>query len=322
MIEKITKLCWNDFKWMKPSGTHGKSRSKNSHERYNGYGHEEWLLDKSKVIKGFHYGFVQALNLRTNLHLDQAYKVWLYSFTEKQKYIVGFIDSCQRISQHDSVEIYKIYKKNGWLREMVVDLETAGILSEPLKNTSPEIFFNVRFKINDVHMFDDYLPLAEEDDNIKISRYKLLDKKGDFKFKELKDIIGYKRKAVEATFINPYHRKIQDTLVSILKKDDRFSKIRKEFEFVDVRATLDKKEIIFYEIKTDTAKNNIRQAIGQLLEYSFFPSETKSDKMIIIGDREPEENVKAYLNKLRRTTSLNIWYQWINMETKLISNKY
>jgi hypothetical protein len=33
MNEKITKLCWNEFGWIKPSGSHGKSSVKKTHEK-------------------------------------------------------------------------------------------------------------------------------------------------------------------------------------------------------------------------------------------------------------------------------------------------
>ena len=113
MIEKISKICWNDFNWIKPSGTNGKSPSLNSYENEQGFGHEEWLLDKSKVINGFHYGFLQPLNLVTDRHVGKEYKIWLYTVTGKQKILVGSIDNAYCISKDESEEIFNFYKKNG-----------------------------------------------------------------------------------------------------------------------------------------------------------------------------------------------------------------
>lgn len=319
MTEKITKLCWNEFGWVKPSGSHGKSTVKKTHENSFGYGHEEWLLDKSKVINGYHYGFIQPLNLITDKHISKNYKLWLYSFTDKQKFIIGNIGKCQRISPEESIEIYKKYKSKGWLSEMVTDLEDAGINPSQFNKTTPDIFFNIKFKINDINLFDNYKALSDEDNNIRINRYKLLDKDNEFLYKQIK---GYKRKGTAETFVNPYHKAMQEVLLKILKKEPSYSQVKKEFEFVDVQGIFNKMQIHYFEIKTDTPKNNIRQAIGQLLEYTYFPNVNKAQKLFIIGDKEPNEDVINYMNKIRAVTSLNIYFKWINMETNILSDEY
>lgn len=319
MIEKITKLCWNEFGWVKPSGSHGKSSVKKTHENSFGYGHEEWLLDKSKIINGYHYGFIQPLNLKTNLHIGKQYKLWMYSFTNKQKFIIGYIDKCERIDEKESIEVYKKYKNKGWLNEMVSDLENAGINSSQFNKTPSNIFFNIKFKINDINLFDEYLPLSEKDKNIRISRYKLLNKDNDFIFKLSR---GYKRKAIAETFVNPYHKSIQEVLIKLLKRDTNYSQVKKEVEFVDVRGVYNNEEIHFFEIKTDTPKNNIRQAIGQLLEYTFFPDTNKANKLYIIGDKTPNSEVAKYLNTLREITSLNVYYKCLDMENNTLSVDY
>ena len=316
MTEKITKLCWNEFGWVKPSGSHGKSTVKKTHENSFGYGHEEWLLDKSKIINGYHYGFIQPLNLKTNLHIGKQYKLWMYSFTDKQKFIIGYIDKCERIDEKESIEVYKKYKNKGWLNEMVSDLENAGINSNQFNKTPSNIFFNIKFKINDVNLLDEYLPLSEKDKNIRISRYKLLNKDNDFIFKVS---TGYKRKAIAETFVNPYHKSMQEVLMKLLKKDTNYSDVKKEVAFVDVRGVYNNDEIHFFEIKTDTPKNNIRQAIGQLLEYTFFPDKNKANKLYIIGDKIPNSEVAKYLNTLRNITSLNVYYKCLDMENNTLS---
>ena len=57
--EKIARICWNTNYWQKPSGKDGKS--KDTYELINGYGHEEWLFDKEKIIDGYHYSFLQGI---------------------------------------------------------------------------------------------------------------------------------------------------------------------------------------------------------------------------------------------------------------------
>ena len=59
---KIARICWNNNSWKFPSGLKGKSKDNDAFERKYGFGYEEWLFDKRKIINGKHYGFLQPLN--------------------------------------------------------------------------------------------------------------------------------------------------------------------------------------------------------------------------------------------------------------------
>lgn len=321
MIEKISKICWNDNNWARPSGTNGKSTSSEAYENSEGFGHEEWLLDKSKVINGYHYAFLQPLNLKTDRHVGQVYKIWLYTITSKQKFLVGYIDKAMCISKEESIETCKVYKQKGWLKDMVKDLESAGINPINLKETPASIFFNVKFRVKDIRLFDDFPVIADGDHNLTTTRYKLLDKVSDFKFEgtKQKGTESYSRKAGAEIFVDPYHNKIQNALSKFLKTSGQFRNIKIETDYVDVQATSNDGIVHFFEIKTDTPKNNIRQALGQLLEYSMYPNKQLSQKLIIVGDAEPSEEVKKYVRHLRATTDLNLFYQWIDMDNGRLS---
>jgi hypothetical protein len=323
MTEKISKICWNDFKWSKPSGTNGKSTSTEAYENIVGYGHEEWLLDKARVVNGFHYGFLQPLNLKTERHVDNTYKIWLYSITGKQKFLIGYINNAICISKAESVEVYKIYKEKGWLKEMVNELENAGINSINLRETPASIYFNVKFKIKDIKISDDFQKISTKDRNLTTTRYKLLDKIADFKFEKIKEkgTASYSRKSVSATIVDPYHSKIQNTLAKILRAGGEFKNIKVEYKKVDIQATSNDGQLHFFEIKTDTPKNNIRQAIGQLFEYSFFPASDRAKKLIIVGDESPSKEVRTYIQHIRRKTKAKIYYRWVDMENNLLSNE-
>lgn len=321
MTEKISKICWNDNKWIKPSGTNGKSPSTESYENSEGFGHEEWLFDKSKIVNGYHYGFLQPLSLTTDRHVGNNYRIWLYSSTSGYKYLIGYIDNAICISSDESEKTYQVYKKNGWLKEMIDDLTNAGINPTKLKSSTPKGFFNLKFKIKAVKLFDEYKMLSAFDKNLTTSRYKLLDKVSNFKFDEVKQkgTSCYTRKSIEKTFVDPYHNKIQNALSKYLRLSGQFNNVQVEKNSVDVQATSKNGELYYFEIKTDTAKYNIRQAIGQLFEYSFYPNSNKADKLIIVGDEEPSKLVRVYIKHLREQTGLKIFYRWIDMEREILS---
>ena len=70
----------------------------------------------------------------------------------------------------------------------------------------------------------------------------------------------------------------------------------------------------FYEIKTaDSVKGCIRQAIPQLLEYAYWQTADQAvDKLIIVGPPPLTPDAEAYLERLRTSFSIPIYYQQLN----------
>lgn len=66
----------------------------------------------------------------------------------------------------------------------------------------------------------------------------------------------------------------------------------------------------FYEIKTSiSARACIREALPQLLEYSFWPKAQVAERLIIVGEPEPDDETRSYLGALTKMFSLPIEYQ-------------
>jgi hypothetical protein len=70
----------------------------------------------------------------------------------------------------------------------------------------------------------------------------------------------------------------------------------------------------FYEIKTgNSARSCIRQALAQLLEYSFWPGGQEAERLIIVGEPSPDQESRSFLAELRRRFSLPIEYRRIHL---------
>ena len=68
-------------------------------------------------------------------------------------------------------------------------------------------------------------------------------------------------------------------------------------------------EIRFYEIKTSkVARLAIRQAIPQLLEYAFYPSQNRADVLIIVAPAEPSADDLSYIKNLKEKFKIPIEY--------------
>jgi hypothetical protein len=84
---------------------------------------------------------------------------------------------------------------------------------------------------------------------------------------------------------------------------------------VDV-AILEGESYTYYELKTGlSAQKCIREAIGQLMEYSFWAGSQRADKLVVVGEPSYDAEAKAYVKKLRKDFSLPIEYQQFDMKS-------
>ena len=78
---------------------------------------------------------------------------------------------------------------------------------------------------------------------------------------------------------------------------------------------------IYYEIKICvSAQSCIRQAIGQLLEYSYWPGSNQADRLIVVGEPELDSHAREYLEMLRNEFRLPIHYQQFDMKSKKLKD--
>jgi hypothetical protein len=71
-------------------------------------------------------------------------------------------------------------------------------------------------------------------------------------------------------------------------------------------------EYWFYEIKTaGSPRACLREAIGQLLEYAFWPGGQGATRLIVVGESAIDRDSLEYLNRLKGRFSLPIDYEQI-----------
>lgn len=331
---KLSKICWNTENWKFPSGSQGKSVSAEAYEADTGYGHEEWLLDKSKIVDGYHYAFLQPLNIKTDKHENQVYNISLFTINNLNKqYFAGEIKNVECINSDESLRVFKIYKTKGWIEKMREDVERVGANYEKFNETPPEIFFNIRFKFNDVFQPDELIEVAENDINITTNRYKLLPRKSEIIFgtdNEEDETEGNKKNTNKRKKVfnsdceyDPYHDQMQNAIFELLKTSEyNYKKVFIEKGRVDIKAKTQQDTWHYFELKTDNPKQSIRKALGQILEYAYFPDTEKAEKLVIVADEEPNDNVIKYLEHIRNKFELPISYRHFDLETNKLSDDY
>jgi hypothetical protein len=143
--------------------------------------------------------------------------------------------------------------------------------------------------------------------------------KSGFKFKA-----GRSKKATTAKATHPEkeldldlrHNLLQEALYQRLVSKHGKDNVRTE-QPSGVETLIDivvksKDEYWFYEIKTAlTARACLREAIGQLLEYGFWPGSQEPARFIVVGESPIDKDGQEYLRRLRKRFSLPIEYEAI-----------
>jgi hypothetical protein len=347
--ERIARVTWNTEGWIKPSGRNGKSKNKVTHEGEFGFGHEEWLFDTGKLINGYHYGFLEPINKQQQAFENGIYNVWLYTIDEKSKkrYWVGCIKRLEVLNQYEAEKAYSHYQENNWLIEMQQQLKRVVEDNKvKLAGSSPIDIFNVRFRLGSTMFNSPIIELPESHPVAKVKRYNfgyfsneykannIVNRSFQFTASSDSDIESgapkkksYERKSqsVEITYL---HKAISNELTKYLRVKYGKSNVAREhsdYQGGRIDAVVnDNGNITFYEIKTyNSLKASIREAIGQLLEYSMWTNSKNAGELVIVTQPHSDiEDAKKYMKHIRKTYNISLFYQIFDLETNRLSEKY
>lgn len=341
MIEnKIARICWNTEGWRRPSGSAGKSKLKKAFERKDGYGSEEWLLDTTKLIDGWHYGFLQPINKNRSIYEGKTFNISLYSIDEdrKSRWWVGRIKNVIVTTSQESAKAYTGYKQRGWLKEMEQQLRSVGAKVNGFRNVDPKEFAVLRFRPESLDLLETPMEFSVKDRAVKATYYvllnqsrtpKLLSTGKQFQFshghtnKKGSSRAGYEK---QSRAVDLVHNQIQNNLYTSLSKKYGKNNVGTEQETghgsqVDLVQKYNVKQYIFYEIKTNySVRLCIREALGQLLEYAYYPRSNNAKKLVIVSPIVPTTEVKTYLRTIRSRFKIPIYYQRYDPAKKTLEN--
>ena len=335
---KIARICWNTEEWRRPSGTAGKSTNRDAFERKFGFGHEEWLFDMTKLINGWHYAFIQPLGHGRSKYSGQMLDIALYAIDGKTKWRwwVGEISDAEVTDFNESKSVYAEYKSKGWLAEMEDQLHSVGASVAEFRRTRLEQFCAVRFRPNKVKL--DLRRFVKDD--ISNSRYVLLERPSQplpsptdpFGF-----VPGHNEKACEAEAKYGSY-KVNMDLDQNQWQTPIYNQLSKKFGPENVgteRPTTSggqidvvvkkNSEFTFYEIKTShNVRLCIREALGQLLEYAYFPpppGANRATQLVIVSSNVLTPEAECYLTMLRERFGLPIHYQRYDPDKNTLEGK-
>ena len=196
-------------------------------------------------------------------------------------------------------------------------LYAQGIFLSLGKHAPPETF-DAKVILYD---FDRLLPLYEYVED-KASDFPAVDQESGFTFRP-----GHRANSCYHTVANGAagridvslrHSRIQDALVRELRCEVG-NRVGPEHSDgiggrVDVIAEREG-ELEFYEIKIGlSARSCIRQALGQLVEYGYWPGAARPAKLVVVGEPRLDQTAAMFLKALREEFGMPIYYRQVVLE--------
>ena len=117
------------------------------------------------------------------------------------------------------------------------------------------------------------------------------------------------------SIVEAAHNKLQQEFYNQLVEKYEENRVIMEDKFVDLKLIEDNK-ITFYEVKRyHSARECIREALGQILDYHWNDENTnkKKSKIVVVGVSKPTKNEKKYIDFLKENLKIEFDYQYLNI---------
>lgn len=336
MDRRQMRVTWNKHNWEKPSGhfwTKENQGNKNiPYENQYGFGHEEWLFNPRYRLNGFQYGYIRGVE-KAKLDNNIIDELYIYTKDSSNNYFfVGILKKVIRLKNDEKEQIVKrLFRKHN--ETAINELsEVNGVIGE-FKKTG----VNPTFKFNweEANILEEPIPITIDDTKYKrYQPYKLTTELEELVNRNIevlpKLVFKYGRtnsknsytlsKSKGSRVVKKLHVEILENLYEFLHKRNNEENISLEKstvngKIIDILERTDDNKYNFYEAKTsNSGLTNIRDAIGQILEYALADDSIIANKLIIVGPANLKKTEENYLNRLQNSIKVSLEYWYYNPE--------
>lgn len=330
--KRLMRLTYNTNNWEEPIAhkwTESKRDTDAAFENKWGFGFEEWLFNPLFYQDGYQYGFIRGVLFIRNL-FTTIREVYLFTINQVtgERFIVGVIKNVEPISVFSpELEIAEVILKRN-LPMMKKHLKRTGADIEGLQRLN---HCTVRFRPEDVFLFEDMIPSPELNSRefMRFRPYKIegdLDiflakkiPKDAFNFQEGRSKRGGSKTRTSkggTKSVNDLHAQIIDYLQVFIKTAKNpfpgissIEKCRFGWHVADIVLKHEDKTFTIFEIKTTSnLRRNIREAIGQLLDYACWYPNIQVRRLIIVSPESLSKLTQKYFTRLCQTLSIELHY--------------
>lgn len=316
---RIARISWNTAMWQRPSG------QRQPHQRHSEpvWSLDEWLFDLSMQVDGFKYGHVKAL---ANSALPTGrLGLLLYTHDEQtgQHYWAGAIDHVERVSDIDAALVVRTYREQGWTDVMVNQVAAMGGHTSGLRVDGPRL--TMRFRPQALHVFDPPVPIPADlvqdgglDQLLAMPPALPVPAGRADVARALReaDIVateaqrsGYYASGAAELLQAQWQIQLKGTLAADLP-EGVFARVETQVDGHRIDVVLEESgRLTFIELKPrGTVRQVIREALGQVMEYAYWPSEKRCHALLLVGSGAAGAADLAYLGTLRERFGIPVHY--------------
>ncbi|WP_333887302.1 hypothetical protein [Sphingobacterium siyangense] len=330
--DRMFRLTWNTTGWQFPIQHRWKKQNQGTRiafENQYGFGGEEWLFNPRYQYDGYQYGYIRGVADLT-AEVNQISNAILFTLNQetRERFFVGQINGLEII--HNSRTALSIAQQlySQYLHDMEEELIYA---KADLNGLGYGVVPNVRFQIRNANLFAEkqpavglkgnkynrYIPYKIEKELESIIEGSRIEDYFHFNPGVAKSSFSHERFTEPANdIIKREHSEISKALEQFLqptfsskKNNLSIEKTRFGYNIADVVLNHPDGEITIIEIKSSgLVRKNIREAIGQLLDYGCWYKECKVKKLIIVAPSELSLLEIGYLERLRNVINIPVGY--------------
>jgi hypothetical protein len=324
----VTRICYNRFNWQRPSGAADKSKSDAAYEGTHGFGHEEWLFDSEMLLDGWKYAHLQGVEPSRNGGRNLAgsrIDVGLYTLRGNgDREYVARVRGIEVLDDDDAAEAWQEMGRRGYVARMAKDLRDVGADATQFETGVGADSVNIRFRPESVEFDERWGRIAAKGDPLYSlpTRYQLFENDGRYGALEwrpgetptgLATRKKSQRAAIPATEVDPVEARHRDALAERLRSvygaecvtvERVLARGRSDIEVMNGRLR------IIVEMKSDAdCRMAVRSAVGQLLEYAYWPTEERTAlRLVVAAPGELDVETRMFLERLRSDLKLKIEY--------------
>lgn len=331
--ERLCKIVWNSEHWEKPIARFWNPKFKTDpnkpYEQKCGFVHEDWLFNTQFLIDGYQYGYIKGFEkLKKSVSVVDLVHLFTINTNTKERFYVGKLLNAERIENGNYSKSVKDVQRR-YLSEMKRQLTLVGADVNELDRFP--LVFNVRVKKENIHLFQDYLPIISSWFNKQYNRTSpneitpelkilLTNIESASKFKFIPSSPGGKKTAYTKTSIagkiniSKVHQEIEEHLYAFLKNNGigvnsiACDTLSFGGKLADVVVQHSKNSYSIYEIKTNIdLRSGLREAVGQLLDYANWEKGITIKELIaVVPDTQAGQQINDYIARIKSSLTYSL----------------
>lgn len=323
----LQRLCWNSNGYQYPAGE--TMDVDKGFAGKHGFGYEEWNFNANDLIDNLCYGYMY----QTPKNFEgKKYNIFFFTKdNDGRDRLIGLYKEAKFLSEEQRGTLEKKFKKSDIFIRRKQELINLGINKKLANNyilgkTEEEKFIfplNISVAPQKIILLNSPILINKfvqerlnyhytTAENITEKQNKIIKLKSVFEGENLTNLVLDEEKSLNENpysrstnnnvkLIKPLHNKLSNDFKEYLLNEG-FLDIEREKNAIDLIAKRGNSTYIF-ELKvvnTPYVRHSIREALGQLLEYNYYPNRKKFNYLNIVLNRKPSEAEIEWCKNLNR----------------------